>query len=110
MKEHYRCDHGHVRRQWTIIFVILMAFVCLPQAWAADSGGGQGAELTKYLHTHRLPLVSAQLVEKADGTREVVLYGFTATDFGKEDAETKSRRFLNDRTIPISNRIRCGLS
>jgi hypothetical protein len=106
MKKHYRCDHGHVRRQWTIMFVILMAFVFLPQAWAADSGDGQGAVLTKYLHTHRLPLVSAQITEEPDGSREVVLYGFTATDFGKEDAETKSRRFLNDRTVTISNRIK----
>jgi hypothetical protein len=35
-----------------------------------------------------------------------VLYGFTATNFGKQDAVTKSRRFLKDSTIAISNRIK----
>ena len=35
-----------------------------------------------------------------------MLYGFTATDFGKQDAVTKSRRFLNDNSIAISNGIK----
>jgi len=82
--------------------------VILPQAWAGDSNyaAGQSAELTKYLHTHRLPLVTAQLLANPDGSRQVVLSGFTATDFGKQDAATKSRSFLNDSTIAISNRIK----
>jgi len=95
-------------RLWAAVLVIWMAFAWVPQARAGDSdqGGGQAAELTKYLHSHRLPLVSAQLLTNADGTREVVLYGFTATDFGKQDAVTKSRHYLKDSTIAVSNRIK----
>jgi hypothetical protein len=107
MKKHDGCY------RWTYAaidgrFVILVTFACLPQAWATDSNTavGQGAELTKYLHTHHLPLVSAQLLAKPDGARQLVLYGFTATDFGKQDAVTKSRRFLNDSAIAISNQIK----
>jgi hypothetical protein len=92
---------------WAIVLIIWMGLACVPQARAGDSDptAGQGAELTKYLHAHRLPLVSAQLLTDAGGTREVVLYGFTATDFGKQDAVAKSRRYLKDSTISISNRI-----
>src|ERR1700685_1293291 len=63
-----------------IIFVFLMVFAYIPHACAGNSGdaGGRGADLTKYLHTHHLPLVSAQFVTTADCAREVVLYGFTA--------------------------------
>lgn len=50
--------------------------------------------------------MSAQLLTNPNGTREVVLYGFTATDFGKQDAVTKSREYLKDSTISVSNRIK----
>lgn len=108
MKKHYQWYQERKLRLWTVVSVMLLAFACLPQTWAAGTeyAAGQGAELTKYLHTHHLPLVSAQLLANRDGTRQVVLYGFTATDFGKEDAVTKSRRFLNDSAIAIRNRIK----
>jgi hypothetical protein len=99
---------GYGPRLWAAVLVIWMAFAWAPQTRAGDSdqGSGQAAELTKNLHSHRLPLVSAQLLTNADGTREVVLYGFTATDFGKQDAVTKSRHYLKDSTIAVSNRIK----
>ena len=107
MMKHYRRHHEQMPRIWMVVFVLLAAFASMPRAWAADGdhGGGQGAELTKYLHTHRLPLVSAQLLTNADGTQRVVLYGYTATDFGKQDAVTKSRSYLKDGSISITNRI-----
>lgn len=90
--------------------VIVVAFASLPQAWAGDNGyaaiGGQGADLTKYLHAHRLPLVTGQLIADPNGGRQVVLSGFTATEFGRQDAATKTRHFLNDNTIAITNRIK----
>lgn len=61
--------------------------------------------LTRYLHTHRLPLVGGQVLTGASGNRQVVLWGFVATPFGKKDAVTKSRRFLRDPSIPVDNRI-----
>lgn len=62
--------------------------------------------LTAYLHSHRLPLVQAQVFTDVYGFRTLVLYGFVATEFGKSDAEIVSRRFLKDRSLVIHNRIR----
>ncbi len=61
--------------------------------------------LTQYLHTHRLPLVGAQVLNDAAGNRRIVLWGFVATPFGKKDAVTKSRRFLHDSSVQVDNRI-----
>jgi hypothetical protein len=62
--------------------------------------------LTRYLHKHRLPLVGARVGTASDGSRTVILYGFVATAFGKSDAETKSRRFLKERHLTVTNSIR----
>src|SRR5215472_10563030 len=52
--------------------------------------------VTKYLHKHRLPVVGAQVYDTADGNRELHLFGFTATPFGKQDAEAKALKYLGD--------------
>ena len=62
-------------------------------------------KLTKYLHTHRLPMVGAQ-VSNTDTGRHLMLYGFVATDFGKDDAVTKSKRYLHDSSIAVTNNIK----
>jgi hypothetical protein len=62
--------------------------------------------LTRYLHKHRLPLVAAQVSAAADGSRQVMLYGFVATDFGKQDAKTKVLRYLGDPRAIVVNHIR----
>ncbi|GEM_PF-4934690 len=61
--------------------------------------------LTYYLQGHRLPLVGAQVTDAGGGNHKVILYGFVATDHGKNDAEEKTRRFLNDPNAEIDNRI-----
>jgi hypothetical protein len=63
------------------------------------------AKLTKYLHSHRLPMVGGQVSITSSG-RKLMLYGYVATDFGKQDAVTKSRQYLNDSTISVVNNIR----
>ncbi len=63
-------------------------------------------ELTDYLRSHQLPLVGAQIVDASDGHPQVILYGFVATDRGQLDAETKTRKFMNVASLPISNRIK----
>ncbi len=72
--------------------------------YTSDSAGSQS--LTDYLHTHRLPLVGAQVLENDEGDRKVVLYGFVATPFGKTDAEKKARNFLKEPGISVDNRIK----
>lgn len=86
--------------------VVSLIYLPCAQAAAAQPLTGVSQSLTGYLHTHRLPLVGAQVLQNPDGSREVVLYGFTATDFGKHDAVTKTRRFLKDREIGVTNRIK----
>jgi hypothetical protein len=61
--------------------------------------------LTQYLKQRRLPLVGAQVLQRADGRRMVVLYGFVGSDFGKSDAVEKARRFLHDTNVDVDNRI-----
>ena len=65
----------------------------------------QSSRLTDYLHAHKLPLVGGQVLNSQSG-RSVLLYGYTATDFGKGDAETKARRFLRDDSVVVNNMIR----
>jgi hypothetical protein len=64
-----------------------------------------GQQLTDYLHVHRLPLVGAQAYTDANGSRQVVLFGFVATTFGQRDAASRTRSLLNDPAIQIVNRI-----
>lgn len=69
-----------------------------------DSPQSQG--LTDYLRHHSLPLVGAQVVTSTSGGKQVILYGFVASDFGKTDAEQKARHYLNDPTLVVDNRIK----
>ncbi len=86
---------------------LITALVYLPvvQAETPIPDTDQSTRLTDYLHAHRLPLVGAQVLNSQSG-RSVMLYGYTATDFGKSDAEAKTRRFLKAGDITISNHIR----
>jgi hypothetical protein len=69
-----------------------------------DSPQSQG--LSDYLKHHSLPLVGAQVVTSPSGGRQVILFGFVASDFGKTDAEQKARHYLKDPTLVVDNRIK----
>ena len=90
-----------------LIAWLIVALAYLPAARAQTSAPDtdQSSRLTDYLHAHRLPLVGAQVLSSSTG-RSVMLYGYTATEFGKGDAEAKARRFLQDSDVVISNHIR----
>jgi len=90
-----------------LIAWLIVALAYLPTARAETPvpDTDQSARLTDYLHAHRLPLVGAQVLSSGTG-RSVLLYGYTATDFGRGDAEAKARRFLKDSGVVISNHIR----
>lgn len=62
--------------------------------------------LTEYLTQHRLPLVGAQVLNGPDGQRAVVLYGFVGSDFGRNDAADKARRFTGNPSMAVDNRIK----
>ncbi len=61
--------------------------------------------LTDWLHSHRLPLVGTQVYTASDGQRQVILYGFVATSYGKQDAEQQVRQLLGNEGLALSNRI-----
>jgi hypothetical protein len=90
---------------------MLVAVVCtlfIGGIAAAQSGQVDqttSTKLTKYLHSHRLPMVGAQITNTESG-RQLMLYGFVASDFGKDDAVTKSKKYLHDSTISVINNIR----
>src|SRR5271163_3998368 len=69
-----------------------------------DSPQSQG--LSDYLKAHSLPLVGAQVVTSSSGGKQVILFGFVASDFGKTDAEQKARHYLKDQSVVVDNRIK----
>jgi hypothetical protein len=69
-----------------------------------DSPQSQG--LSDYLKHHSLPLVGAQVVTSSSGGKQVILFGFVASNFGKTDAEQKARHYLKDTSLVVDNRIK----
>ncbi|HEY9156894.1 hypothetical protein [Candidatus Binatus sp.] len=66
----------------------------------------QSQALSDYLKHHSLPLVGAQVVTSSSGGKQVILFGFVASDFGKTDAEQKARHYLKDPSLVVDNRIK----
>jgi hypothetical protein len=75
----------------------------VPPGYTNDSS--RSGTLTNYLQSHRLPLVGAQVLANNSGDQQVILYGFVASDFGKQDAADKARRYLHNPNVPVINRI-----
>lgn len=65
----------------------------------------QSTALTRYLDQNRLPMVGAQVFTNSGGNRQVLLYGFVATDRGKQNAATRARQYLSDPKLLVINRI-----
>ena len=82
-----------------------------PPSSAGTVAGGtidspQSQNLSDYLKHHSLPLVGAQVVTSPSGGKQVILFGFVASDFGKTDAEQKARHYLQDPSLVVDNRIK----
>ncbi|HTW87562.1 MAG TPA: hypothetical protein VMD75_06115 [Candidatus Binataceae bacterium] len=62
--------------------------------------------LTSYLREHRLPLVGASVSKASDGSSQVMLYGYVATEQGKRNAAKRAEKYFNnDPHITMVNRI-----
>jgi hypothetical protein len=87
---------------------LVLAVAWLPAAHAQNPApnSDQSARLTDFLHSHHLPLVGAQVLNSTGGGQSVLLYGYTATELGKSNAEKRTRLFLKDSEVAITNRIR----
>lgn len=102
----YNCGVRLVAKSFVVVWLAI-AVAWLPAARAENlrPDTEESSRLTDYLHSHHLPLVGAQVLNSATGARTVLLFGYTATAFGKGDAETKSRRFLKDADVTFNNHI-----
>jgi hypothetical protein len=89
------------------ILVAVHAIAWPPSAPAQDNNVDQATSqaLTAYLKQNRLPLVGAQVIKLTGGQQRVVLYGFVATDDGKQDAERKVIAYLGTPVPTIDDRL-----
>ncbi len=90
---------------FAVILALAIAVVAVPLSPQA-APDPDGAALTEYLHNHRLPAVGAQITVGEDGARSVMLYGFVATQQGFSHAEERTRNYLHDPYVRITNRIK----
>jgi len=73
--------------------------------------GPRSQSLTTYLRRHRLPLVGAQLLRDNVGSQRIVLYGFVATELGKNDAARQALGYVENGALAgtsaptVENRI-----
>ncbi len=76
----------------------------LPTESMLDSS--RSSKVTAYLKSHRLPFVTAQVYRDASGAPAfLMLSGKVATDFGKQDAETRTLGFLGTPNLALDNQI-----
>ncbi|MFZ0680991.1 hypothetical protein [Candidatus Binatus sp.] len=61
--------------------------------------------LTKYLHMSELPMVTAEFSASPGGSKQLVLTGFVATQFGRNDAERIATGYLNDPSVNMVDQI-----
>jgi hypothetical protein len=61
--------------------------------------------ITKYLHMSELPMVTAQFSTSPEGSKQVILTGFVATQFGRNDAERIANGYLNDPSVNLVDQI-----
>ena len=76
---------------WVVAWFIGAA-ATFAQSYKVNAANSQS--LTTYLRQHRLPLVGAQVLTDVAGNRRIVLYGFVATEFGKNDAARKALAYV----------------
>ncbi len=79
-------------------------FDVVAQTSAVDHPASEA--LTSYLREHHLPLVGASVSKTADGSTQVMLYGYVATEQGKQNAASRAAKyFKNDPRVVMVNRI-----
>ena len=86
-----------------LVAMLACAAIAFAQHYTRDDASSQA--LTKHLHKNRLPMVGAQVLDGDDGSRQVILYGFVATDQGRYHAEQRARIYLGSQEITVDNRI-----
>jgi len=86
-----------------IIAVIAIGGVARAQNYVIDQGTSDA--ITKYLHLNELPMVTAQFSTSPGGSKQLILTGFVATQFGRNDAERIANAYLNDPSVNLVDQI-----
>ena len=86
-----------------IIVMLAMGGVARAQNYVIDQGTSDA--ITKYLHMNELPMVTAQFSTSPGGSKQLILTGFVATQFGRDDAERIATGYLNDPSVKMVDQI-----
>jgi hypothetical protein len=88
---------------WAIIAMLAMGGMARAQNYVIDQRTSDA--ITKYLHMSELPMVTAQYSTSPGGNKQLILTGFVATQFGRNDAERIATGYLNDPSVNMVDQI-----
>lgn len=96
-----------IRRMQALVSAIIVIFaassVVRAQNYVIDQGTSDA--LTRYLRINELPMVTAQFSTSPGGSKQLILTGFVATQFGRNDAERIATAYLNDPSVSMVDQI-----
>src|SRR5579863_3822169 len=87
----------------TILIGVAICGIARAQNYVIDQGTSDA--LTRYLHMNELPMVTAQFSTSPGGSKQLILTGFVATQFGRNDAERIALGYLNDPSVNLVDQI-----
>jgi hypothetical protein len=94
------------RIQASAAAIIGMLALCgLVRAQNYEIDQGTSDAITKYLHMSELPMVTALYSTSPGGSKQLILRGFVATQFGRDDAERIATGYLNDPSVKMFDQI-----
>src|ERR1700722_15660254 len=86
-----------------IIMILTTCGVARAQNYVIDQRTSDA--ITKYLRMSELPMVTAQFSTSPGGSKQLILTGFVATQFGRDDAERIATGYLNDPSVKMVDQI-----
>jgi hypothetical protein len=86
-----------------IIMMLATGSVARAQNYVIDQDTSDA--ITKYLHQNELPMVTAEFSTSPGGSKQLILTGFVATQFGRNDAERIANAYINDPGVNLVDQI-----
>jgi len=84
----------------------ILAFIAIASSAHAQADSTASQDLTTYLRAHRFPLVGASVTHASGGATQVILYGYVATEEGRQKAAARVATYYNnDPSVTIKNRL-----
>ncbi len=101
-----RCLLSSVAAVALIVTVAIGGIVTNAAAQSSTVDRVASEALTGDLRQHQLPLVGASVSRAGDGSTQVMLYGYVATQQGKQNAAARAAKyFKHDPRLALVNRI-----